>query len=53
MQDTDVTDWKFVEFKDVPVGPWARHGDNNTFVQQRRSGGVLVDRQPGAASLKR
>ncbi|MGI8820630.1 MAG: hypothetical protein ACR2ID_07180 [Chthoniobacterales bacterium] len=37
LQETDVTDWKFVEFKEVPVGPWARYGDNNTFVQQRRT----------------
>lgn len=48
MQDTDVTDWKFVEFKDVPTGPWARHGDNNTFVINRRGGGTVVQRQ-GAA----
>ena len=33
MQDTDVTDWKFVEFSEVPHGPWSKHGDNNTFVQ--------------------
>lgn len=37
MSDTDVTDWKFVEFHDVPVGPWARYGDNNTFVINRRN----------------
>lgn len=38
MQDTDVTDWKFVEFKDVPPGPWAKYGDNNTFVMNQRKG---------------
>jgi hypothetical protein len=32
LQSTDVTDWKFVDFKDVPVGPWAKLGENNTFV---------------------
>ena len=32
LQPTDVTDWKFVDFKDVPVGPWAKFGDNNTFI---------------------
>lgn len=37
MEDTDVTDWKFVEFDEVPVGPWATHGDNNTFVINRRA----------------
>jgi hypothetical protein len=35
LQSTDVTDWKFVEAKDVPNGPWALYGDNNTFVQRR------------------
>ena len=37
MDDTDVTDWKFVEFADVPAGPWATFGDNNTFVINRRA----------------
>lgn len=36
MQGTDVTDWKFVDFKDVPQGPWAKYGDNNTFVMNQR-----------------
>ena len=38
MVDTDVTDWKFVDFDEVPGGPWASHGDNNTFVINRRNG---------------
>lgn len=46
MSDTDVTDWKFVEFSEVPVGPWSRFGDNNTFVINRRK----VEQQ--LASLK-
>lgn len=33
---TDVTDWKFVDFRDVPSGPWSTHGDNNDFVQAAR-----------------
>ena len=37
-QDTDVTDWKFVEFSEVPRGPWSRLGDNNTFVILQRKG---------------
>ncbi len=36
LEPTDVTDWKFVDFKDVPPGPWAKLGDNNTFVINRR-----------------
>jgi hypothetical protein len=36
MEDTDVTDWKFVDFEEVPEGPWAKYGENNTFVINRR-----------------
>ncbi len=36
MADTDVTDWKFVEFDEIPEGPWAKFGENNTFVQNAR-----------------
>jgi len=36
MNDTDVTDWKFVDFAEVPPGPWSQHGDNNTFVINKR-----------------
>jgi hypothetical protein len=44
LQSTDVTDWKFVEFSEVPRGPWAQHGDNNTFVKNmRRSEKALVE----------
>ena len=35
-----MTSWRFVEFREVPPGPWAKYGDNNTFVQQRRRGDV-------------
>ena len=41
-QDTDVTDWKFVDFKDVPQGPWAKYGDNNTFVMNQRKSSVSL-----------
>ncbi|HEY5892282.1 MAG TPA: hypothetical protein VIT91_03535 [Chthoniobacterales bacterium] len=37
MRGTDVCDWKFVDFRDIPPGPWARYGDNNPFVQKARS----------------
>ena len=31
LENTDVTDWKFVEARDVPPsGPWAMLGENNT-----------------------
>jgi hypothetical protein len=32
LNETDVTDWQFVDFKDVPRGPWSNLGENNTFV---------------------
>ena len=45
LQPTDVTDWRFVDFKEVPRGPWSTHGDNNTFViNDRAKGKVLVER---------
>lgn len=37
MSSTDVTDWKFVDFDEVPTGPWSTLGDNNTFVINRRA----------------
>ena len=36
MDDSDVTDWKFVDFDEVPQGPWAKYGENNMFVMMRR-----------------
>jgi len=38
----DVTDWKFVEARDVPNGPWARIGENNTVAQLLRQGTSAV-----------
>lgn len=34
---TSFTDWRFVDFHEVPSGPWAEHGENNTFVQKKRA----------------
>lgn len=36
LNDTDITDWRFVDFEEVPHGPWAKYGDNNTFVTNQR-----------------
>jgi len=36
LQSTDVTDWQFVEVRDIPAGPWRNYGDNNHFVIARR-----------------
>lgn len=42
LSETDVTDWQFVAFKDVPRGPWSRHGENNTFVINNRKEGTRL-----------
>jgi len=45
LQPTDVTDWRFVEFSEVPRGPWSTHGENNTFViNDRAKSKALVER---------
>ena len=36
LQPTDVTDWQFVEVRDVAPGPWRSYGENNNFVIARR-----------------
>jgi hypothetical protein len=41
----DSVDWKFVEFSNIPVGPWTRLGDNNPFVQQIRNSTTVVVRR--------
>jgi len=46
LQPTDVTDWKFVEFKDVPTGPWSKLGDNNTFVIANRRTATQLTEAP-------
>jgi hypothetical protein len=49
----DVLDWKFVEFRDVPVGPWSRYGENNTFViEQRRSQMRVAQAEKRAPKVK-
>ena len=49
LRETDVTDWKFVEFNEVPHGPWSRFGDNNTFViNDRKSAHPVVEVKRGA-----
>jgi hypothetical protein len=36
LNETDVTDWRFVDFREVPRGPWSTLGENNTFVTKDR-----------------
>jgi hypothetical protein len=42
LKQTDVTDWRFVEFSEVPRGPWSTLGENNTFVINSRKKGLKV-----------
>ena len=42
LKQTDVTDWRFVDFSEVPPGPWSILGENNTFVINSRKKGVKV-----------
>jgi hypothetical protein len=51
LQDTDVTDWKFVEFSEVPTGPWARLGNNNTFVMNQRKAQQQLVKAKEASSV--
>jgi hypothetical protein len=51
LQDTDVTDWKFVDFSEVPSGPWAKLGDNNTFVINQRAGQQQLAKAKGQSSV--
>ena len=42
LKQTDVTDWRFVDFSEVPRGPWSTLGENNTFVINNRKKDVKV-----------
>jgi len=46
LNETDVTDWKFVEFSEVPHGPWAKLGSNNTFVINKQKGSKALVEGP-------
>jgi hypothetical protein len=53
LSETDVTDWKFVEFSEVPHGPWARVGNNNTFVmnKQKADRALVEGPKPGGVTI--
>jgi hypothetical protein len=54
LQDTDVTDWKFVETSEIPPGPWTKLGDNNTFViNQRKTQQQLVKAKEKSSAIFR
>jgi hypothetical protein len=49
---TDVTDWQFVEVRDIPPGPWRNYGDNNHFVIARRQTDQRLVEQTAAKAKK-
>jgi hypothetical protein len=51
LKQTDVTDWRFVEFSEVPRGPWSVLGENNTFVINGRKKSGNVAERSGRAEL--
>jgi hypothetical protein len=46
MANTDTTDWRFVEAREVPPGPWRRYGENNPFVQSVQSSSYVKAEAP-------
>jgi hypothetical protein len=46
---TDVTDWQFVDVRDVAPGPWRSYGENNNFVIARRQLESQVAQQSSGA----
>jgi len=38
LDNIDVCDWRFVDTREVPAGPWAMYGNNTIFVILRRQG---------------
>ena len=50
LNETDVTDWRFVEFREVSRGPWSTLGENNTFViSDRKTGSEFAQASKPAA----
>lgn len=46
LEATDTTDWRFVEVREVPLGPWRRYGENNPFVQRAGATAKPTSEQP-------
>jgi len=44
LKPTDLTDWRFVDFGEVPRGPWSTLGENNTFVINDRKKVAKADK---------
>lgn len=51
MAGKDVCDWRFVDAREVPPGPWTLYGNNNTFVLKKRGENLnVVDRNNARSS---
>src|SRR5215210_7555652 len=51
LSSTDVTDWKFVEVREVPAGPWAIYGTNNTVAKNaQKNVQSVVSNKPAVGS---
>ena len=50
LRPIDVTDWQFVEVRDVPAGPWRSYGDNNHFVIAKRQAEQQLVQQSSASA---
>lgn len=48
----DSTDWRFVEFYEVPTGPWRDFGTNNIFVSNRHEATAIADNWTQATQNK-
>jgi len=46
LASVDVTDWKFVDVRDVRDGPWRNFGDNNEFLIEARQQQLAVTAPP-------
>jgi hypothetical protein len=53
LKQTDVTDWRFVDFREVPRGPWSILGENDTFVINGRKEGVKLTERSGRKRSRR
>jgi hypothetical protein len=47
LSSTDVTDWKFVDVREIPNGPWAVHGENNTMLTKNSRNAKNTSRESG------
>ena len=50
LEPTDVADWRFVEIRDVPPGPWRDYGENNPFVIAARQPEESLTEQKNTAN---